>query len=276
MMILSDLHVHTNYCDGVSSIEETVAEANRKHMESVGFSSHSYTPFDTSYCMAQKSEAEYAKNVLSVSENQIGSAKVYLGLERDLYSPDHARMLCGYNLDYIIGSVHYIQSVGEYIPVDENESITENSIAEKFAGNADSYVRCYYETVAQLAQRSDVDIVGHFDLVTKFNRANKFFDEESKIYKTSALEALHCFREKDKIMEINTGAVSRGYRDRPYPSEFILKEANNIGIRFILSSDSHNCRNLCFGFGECEQMLRSMGVKSVVVLKGNGFCEIGI
>lgn len=275
-MILSDFHVHTEYCDGLSTIEETVAEANRKHMESIGFSSHSFMPFDTSYCMTPEKETEYAKKVASVSQSNIGGIEIYLGLERDFYSPNLLRTLGGYNLDYVIGSVHYIRAGGRYIPIDENESVTKKCIDEIFACDANSYAQRYFETVAQLAERSDVDIVGHFDLVTKFNRANKFFDEDSKIYKESALEALHCFKGKDKIIEINTGAVSRGYRDKPYPSEFILKEANSIGIRFILSSDSHNCKNLCFGFGECEQLLRSLGVKSVVVLKGNGFCEIGI
>lgn len=275
-MILSDLHVHTEYCDGLSTIEETVAEANRKHMESIGFSSHSFMPFDTSYCMTPEKETEYAKKVVSVSQSNTDGVKIYLGLERDFYSPNQLRALGGYNLDYVIGSVHYIRVGGEYIPVDESECISKKAVDENFSGNANAYVRKYYETVSQLAQRNDVDIIGHFDIVTKFNRANKFFDEDSKIYKESALEALHCFKGKDKIIEMNTGAVSRGYRDKPYPSEFILKEANSIGIRFILSSDSHNCRNLCFGFGECEQMLRSLGVKSVVVLKDNVFCEIGI
>lgn len=275
-MILSDFHVHTEYCDGLSTIEENIAEANRKHMESIGFSSHSFMPFDTSYCMTPENEIEYAKNVVNVSQSNTGGVRIYLGLERDFYSPDQLRTLGGYDLDYVIGSVHYIRVGGEYIPVDENECISKKAIDEKFSGDANAYVRKYYDTVSQLAQRDDVDIVGHFDIVTKFNRANKYFDEDSKTYKESALEALHCFKEKDKIIEINTGAVSRGYRDKPYPAEFILKEANRIGIRFILSSDSHNCKNLCFGFGECEQMLRSLGIKSAVVLRDNGFCEIGI
>ena len=42
-MILTDLHVHTNYCDGKNTPEEMVLAAIEKGMECIGFSVHSYT-----------------------------------------------------------------------------------------------------------------------------------------------------------------------------------------------------------------------------------------
>ena len=40
-MIFSDIHVHTTYCDGKNSAEETVLAALEKNFVSIGFSGHS-------------------------------------------------------------------------------------------------------------------------------------------------------------------------------------------------------------------------------------------
>ena len=45
-MILSDIHVHTTYCDGKSTVEEIVKKAISMNMTSIGFSSHEHVTFD--------------------------------------------------------------------------------------------------------------------------------------------------------------------------------------------------------------------------------------
>ena len=57
-MITADLHIHTNYCDGVSSIEEIIQSAIKKGLRAVGISSHGYTEFDTSYCIKKEAVHE--------------------------------------------------------------------------------------------------------------------------------------------------------------------------------------------------------------------------
>ncbi|RAZ38777.1 histidinol phosphate phosphatase, partial [Klebsiella oxytoca] len=67
----------------------------------------------------------------------------------------------------------------------------------------------YYAAVASMAARRPT-ILGHLDLVTKFNAGNRFFDEDSPRYRAAALEALHAADPWATLLEINTGAVSRG------------------------------------------------------------------
>ena len=52
--------------------------------------------------------------------------------------------------------------------------------------------------------------------------------------------------------EINTGAISKGYRTEPYPAKNIRDYIRQQGGRFILSSDSHRTDTLCYGFEEYE------------------------
>ena len=50
-MRYSNLHTHSVFSDGKHSLEENVRSAIEKGMCSLGFSDHSFTPCDTSYCM---------------------------------------------------------------------------------------------------------------------------------------------------------------------------------------------------------------------------------
>ena len=67
-MILRDLHVHTTYCDGQNSPEEMVISAIDKGLECIGFSGHSYTFFDTRYCIKKEKIADYISEINALKE----------------------------------------------------------------------------------------------------------------------------------------------------------------------------------------------------------------
>ena len=117
-------------------------------------------------------------------------------------------------------------------------------------------------------------IIGHFDLITKFNEGGRLFDESDPRYTdawTAALDrltgpAINELPEKDRlIFEINTGAMSRGYRTSPYPSGEILTEIARRGIPVILSSDSHDKSTLLYGFDEAEALSEELGLTPVTL-----------
>ena len=67
-MIPSNYHTHTNFCDGKNTPEELVLEAIRLGCPKLGFSGHSYTFFDESYCMSQVGTLEYIRQVRALQE----------------------------------------------------------------------------------------------------------------------------------------------------------------------------------------------------------------
>ena len=60
-MINRDFHIHTTFSDGKYSPEEMVEYAVSIGMTHMGFSDHSYTSFDDSYCLAKNGEDDYKK-----------------------------------------------------------------------------------------------------------------------------------------------------------------------------------------------------------------------
>ncbi|HOA85228.1 MAG TPA: histidinol-phosphatase [Bacillota bacterium] len=269
MYFPGDYHLHTTYCDGNSTPEEMIAAAISLGYESVGLSGHSYVWFDDGFGMT--APEAYQAEVLALKEKYRGKIDIYLGIEQDVFAERPAE---GY--DYIIGSAHTIVCGGGYITVDYTVEKVTAGVREYFGGDWQKYVKAYYELAAEIPKRTGADIISHFDLVTKFNKGGRFFDEESREYKAVVYEALKSAAAGCRIFEINSGAVNRGYRSRVYPAVFILKALKELGCRIILSSDAHDSGSVGFMFDEMAEMARECGFKSAVYLTPGGFGEYSL
>lgn len=264
-MIKCDFHTHTVFCDGNNTAFEMARAAYDAGLSALGFSGHGYTPFDSSYCMTQNDTNRYLSEISALKEQYLGRMDIYAGLEADLYSVyDRERF------DYIIGSVHYINIDGRYIDVDNTPQILKNAAQQYFGADMLSLCERYFEQVSQL---ENADIIGHFDLITKFCEREELFDMSSRRYRLSALTALDTLLDKDKVFEVNTGAISRGYRKTPYPAPFILKRISERGGRVILSGDAHDVNGICAYFDDAAALLKSLGVKNIVTFTKSGFKE---
>ena len=258
-MILEDFHVHTNFCDGKDSPEDIIQEAIRRGMTRLGFSGHSFTAFDTEPCMSLDGTQIYMAEINRLKEKYHGQIEILCGTEQDYYSD---MTTAGY--DYVIGSVHYVIADGEYISVDHTPEIFANLI-HRFNDDPYKVAEEYFSLVADVINKTNADIIGHFDLITKFNEGGKFFDEDNSRYVSACNDALDSLLETGKPFEINTGAISRGWRKTPYPSARILKYIASHNGRVILSSDSHSKATLMYMFSECEELARSLGLRVVTL-----------
>ncbi len=267
-MIFSNLHTHTVYCDGKNTPEEMVLSAISSGFSSLGFSGHAYTPHDDSYCMTPEATLKYIDEINALKEKYRDKIEIYLGCECDLYSEiDRVKY------DYIIGSVHYISAPdGSHHSVDHTESIMANTVDKYFGGDYLKYAKAYYEAVAQLGTVKP-DIIGHFDLVVKFNEGNKYFDENSKPYLDLAYSAMDAVLPHCNLFEVNTGAISRGYKTVPYPAMPLLKRLKDKGAGITLTSDCHDADHLNCNFCESTEILKNAGFKSAYVLLGGKFIE---
>lgn len=250
-MILSDFHVHTTYCDGRNTPEEMVLSAIDLGMERIGFSGHSYTFFDESYCMSQKRTEEYIKEIATLREKYAGKIRILCGVEQDYYSDAPTD-----RFDYVIGSVHYVKVKDGYIPVDVSREILEIAVSEHFGGDFYALAEEYFRTSADVVNGAGADIIGHFDLISKFNEDCTLFDEHHPRYVRAWRSAADLLLQKNVPFELNTGAISRGYRSKPYPSPDIIEYIRSHKGRMILSSDSHSRDTLCFGFAEYAALVK--------------------
>ena len=250
-MVDSDLHTHTLYSDGKCGAEEIVLAAIERGLRTVGISDHSYTAFDESYCMKNAALDAYLLEIDALKRKYEGKIRVLAGIEEDLFSESDLS-----RFDYAIGSVHYLKIGETYYPVDENAEILLAAAEEHFDGDFLKLAELYFEEVGALADKKGVSIVGHFDLISKFNEKRNLFSEDAPRYIAAWEKAADRLLAAGKTFEINTGAMHRGYRSSPYPSPRILTYLKKAGAKFVFGSDSHTDKTLGFAFGEAEELIK--------------------
>lgn len=267
-MKYSNLHTHTTFSDGKHTIEENILAAIDLGMVSIGISDHSFTDFDLTYCMKREHEGEYIAEIGRLREKYHDQIEVYAGLEYDGYTNLQNRGA----YDYLIGDCHYVKTCDGYHSVDHCIEGHMETVENYFDGDYTAYAKAYYETYIERTVLNRPDVLGHFDLVTKFS----LVDETDPKYISMAKEALIACLEVTPLIELNTGAIARGLRKVPYPAVYLLDEIKSHGGQLVLSSDSHDIKNLIFGFDDAIAMLRENGIYSIALLRGGKFEEVGI
>ncbi|MBE7046459.1 MAG: histidinol-phosphatase HisJ family protein [Ruminococcaceae bacterium] len=261
--MLTNYHTHTTFCDGKNTPEEVILRAMEIGLSAIGFSGHGYTPFDTEYCM--KDTDEYIKEISGLKEKYGDKIEIFCGAEEDAFA-----CVKRDDFDYIIGSSHYIRVDGEYYPIDSGAD-TFKKCLEVSDNDPIKLAENYYSTFVDYILKRNPDIVGHFDLITKYDEIDTQLFSNNTEYLKLAEKYISKAAEADVIFEMNSGAISRGLRKTPYLSEnmlYILKSKNS---KIMLSSDSHSIETLNFYFEEMEYILRNVGFNCVYELHKDGF-----
>ena len=268
-MIRQNLHTHTRFDDGAAAPAEMAQAALDAGLTSLGFSGHSPLPWPNDWALTAENLPDYLAAVADVKAAFAGRLAVYSGLEWDIASPPEAD-----GFDFVIGSVHHVPFGGDYPSVDEAPEITRRVLRECFQGDACALAEAYFAEVRALADVPFVDIVGHFDLPTKFDEKHGFFDETAPRYVDAAMSALEALVRADKLFEVNTGAIATGWRTVPYPSRRFLRELKTRGARLLVSSDAHRPDRVACGFPEAEELLRELGFRERWELTESGFVPL--
>lgn len=248
--MLYNYHTHTTFCDGKTPAEEMVQKAIEFGLSELGFSGHSYTPFDLEPCMTLDGTEEYKKQINALKEKYKDKIKILLGIEYDYYSDCS---LEGY--DYILGSVHYILKDGEYLCIDLSRQLQIDTVNKYYGGDFYSYIEDYYKTVADLYNKTKCYIIGHFDLIVKYNADGSLFDTNHPRYIAAWQAAADAIIKTPAVVEINTGGMARGHVNEPYPSKEIIEYFKSHGKKMIFSSDCHNKDFLLCGYEEVKKYL---------------------
>jgi histidinol-phosphatase (PHP family) len=272
MKYLQNLHTHCTYCDGKDTPEEMIRFALEKGFDSLGFSCHSFNQY-SSYAAAgivsREKIGEYHRRIPQLKEQYRDQIKLWFGIEYEY--------CCGEPMadyDYIIGASHYVPTCDGWKGFDSDATCVKNLINDYFGGDGMAFAKSYYEVMAKLPELGKVDIIAHFDIITKnLEKAPGLFDADCKAYMDCALGAMEALRGKIPFFEVNTGAISRGWKTLPYPAPFLLEELHRLGGRVMLNSDSHAANTLDCAFPDALERIRAAGFTKLSRLTENGMVE---
>ena len=270
-MKLQDLHTHSRFDDGRASLEQMVNAAVGRGLSAIGLSIHS--PIDGEYDWTARPEdlPRFIREARRLKQAYCDQIEVFCGIEFDLCSKVE---LSGF--DYVIGSLHSTAAPNGLFSVDNTAEIARKGIMRYFDGDADAAAEAYFSQYRAIAENPEVDIVGHFDLLTKFDERCGLYDAGSRRFRDAACAAMELLVKAGKIFELNSGAISRGYRTSPYPAEGLLRRLRELDGKILLSSDAHSAEGIGFFFKVMLEIAENCGFRSIFQLTKSGFYPISI
>ncbi len=266
MFLFQSLHNHSTFDDGRCTPGEMARAAAEAGLTGFGLTAHSHMEGEA-WTVAPERLADFREELKRLRGVYAGRMEVWCGVEYDLTSDP--TWLSGF--DYVIASVHALRTEKGLWAVDDNRERSRRMIVLAFDGDADAAAEAYFAQVKEIARLPEADVVGHFDLITKFDEPEPLYNESSPRYRAAALDAMEALVRAGKIFEINTGAVSRGYRTAPYPGPELLRALREMGGRITITADAHDAENVCFGFAEAERLAREAGFDALWLFDGTGF-----
>ncbi len=247
-----DLHNHTYLCNHAEGeLFLYIEEAIKHGINIYGVSDHAPMDFDPKYRMSFKQMDEYKSMVQAVKEKYKEKIEVLFAYEVD-YLPGHMdKRVLEADVDYLIGSAHFIDKWG----FDNPEFIGRYEGAD-----IDTIWQEYFNIIKDMAETGFFDIVGHLDLIKVF----KYMPKGNLV--EIAEEALQAIKNADMVLELNVA----GYRkpcQEPYPSKALLERAFQLGIPITFSSDAHKPEQVALYRQEIEKFAKEVGYTQCAYFK---------
>lgn len=248
-----DIHNHTTRCNHAEgTIDQYIQRAIELGIDVYGFSEHAPMDFDPHYRLAFEEMGAYREDVLSAKETYKKDIEILFGYEVD-YLPEHMdeRVLSA-DVDYFIGSVHFIDKWS----FDNPEFLS--GWKER---DVDEVWQAYFEAVEAMANFGRFDIVGHLDLIKVFKYLPK---QDVRILAKDALKAI---KKADMVLELNAAGLRKPIGEI-YPSKALLEEAYTMGIPITFGSDAHTPEQVGFAYDQVTAIARAVGYTKAMTFKG--------
>lgn len=248
-----DLHNHTTRCNhATGTVDEYIQRAIALGIDIYGFSEHAPMDFDPKYRLPFSQIQAYFSDVNTAKEKYEGQIEILLGYEVDWLKGHMDDAVLNANVDYLIGSVHFIDKWG----FDNPEFLS--GWKEK---NVDDIWQAYFESTEAMAKSGKFDIVGHFDLIKVFKFMPK---QDTRLLAQNALQAI---KKSNMVMEINTSGLRKPTAEI-YPSKTLLQVAYSMDIPITFSSDAHSVSQVGANYEQAIALAKATGYTKAVTFKG--------
>lgn len=279
MQHLTNFHSHCVFCDGRASMEAFVQYAISKGFRAYGISSHAPVPFITRWAMHEEDLADYLQEFYRLKELYASQIELYLGLELDFLDKEKDavfRSHANLDLDYRIGSIHYIETMpdGSHWNVDCETGHFMRAVQSVFGGDIKLACKSYYQQTCEMIETCQFEILGHMDKISRNARHYADFSVDAAWYTNLIYDTLALVKQKGIVVEINTKAVPT--KDITYPNVELFSMLKGMQIPVMVNSDAHYPDKVTAGLQETYTALLAAGINSVRILKNGQWVDEAI
>ena len=137
-MYRSNFHTHSKYSDGQTTMVQLTKAAIDQGMSCLGFSDHGFVPFESKWNMKETDAVNYCREVRRLKKQFKNQITLCLGMEID-FIPAVIGLtnFKKFNLDFTIGSVHYLKQFenGEFWNIDASKKEFKRGVRDIFDNN---------------------------------------------------------------------------------------------------------------------------------------------
>jgi histidinol-phosphatase (PHP family) len=229
-----------------------VLAAIEKGFDEIGFSDHFGIKQPCKWAVGADNIFQLDEKVSEMQRKYGDRISILFGVEVDYFSDKQEEIresLRKFNFDYIIGSVHFL---------DDWNYDTDKSRYAEF--NNDFLYEWYFRELQKAAKSGLFDIMGHPDLIKKFEiwpetSQKHLFEQTASVFAASGV-----------AFELTTSG-----KDRPcgefFPGAALIKAFYEAGVPVTMGSDSHQKEQIGRYFDEARTILKEMGYKKITRFK---------
>ena len=245
--MLADYHIHIAAHGEFSYSKDRVTaymqKAVQRGITALGFCEHDEWAGRVDRALLDEISAEYPEMDIAV------------GLEVDFIPGRETEikyLLAEQPLDYVIGSVHFIDGWNFDHP-DMRYLFEQQDI--------DRVYQQYFTLVNQAVKSGLFDVAGHLDLIKIWGHRPR--DKKVLYYVEPVLDSI---KRAGMAIEINTAGLRKDAAEI-YPSPEIIELVFRMGIPVTLGSDAHTPEQVGENLAETAALLSRIGFKSIVKFK---------
>ena len=273
--LFSCMHTHTIFCDGKDDVETMCRAAYEKELFAIGFSAHApiekQTGMKSAWNLKEERGEQYVSEVLAAKERWQGKIKVFIGYEADYIKGRRSPLdsdITSLNLDFIIGSVHYLfpENGSEPFTVDGYVQEFEKGLNEGYNKDAQTLMHSYYDALAEMIKEGGFDILGHADIIKKNCMGKNYWTQENEERRQREIAEL--LAKTNIAAEVNTGGLNRKKINELYPSLSFLRILNEYKIPVIITADAHRADHINGNYDFALDTLKCANFKEHVLFNG--------
>ncbi len=265
-MMIADYHMHTYYSDDSQyEMEKAVKKAIDLGLNEICFTDHvdygikleheDYIRLNEEERKNRVANVDYARYFEEIRQLQIkykDRITIKQGMEFGIQThtiPAFQTLFDRYDFDFIILSCHQVEDK-EFWTQDFQKGRSQQAYNER-----------YYEEILNVIKvYKDYSVLGHLDLLKRYDLEGEYPFEKTKDIITEILKIVIADK---KGIEINTSSFYYGLKDL-MPSKNILKLYHDLGGTILtIGSDSHKEDQVGAHIEEIQEELKKIGFKHI-------------
>lgn len=254
-----DSHSHTFYSKhATGTVDELVRASIAAGVTVLTITDHAPFPVDANNRLLMRELDHYFSDIDRAQQAYKGQIKILRGLELD-YMPGtdayNRELLARYPLDFVIGSIHYVEVPGEpMVKVWE---------LPRLAGEA--FLDHYFANLVGLLDSGLFDAVGHADTllrgVPEDVLKRRFEPLLELLVRSGVAFELNASGLRKSSLDPATGREVQGLWS--YPSRELLTQLIARDVPFTVGSDTHSPHDAGAGIAELLAALQPLGLRCI-------------